>query len=309
MGRTAGGNNVDMGFFRFRRSIKILPGVRWNFGKRSSSISLGGRGFHYTIGTHGTRTTVGLPGTGLSYTTTSATRRRGAPSPIHMDKALEWVSRQEGIFRIEVPDREEGEAPATQKQIESIRDLVKGIQGVDFDALGKKQASTLIDAIKAEKDRFTERKIQEYLTKQKRKHLVVWGVVLLFLLAWIYSNSNRAPAPSAFVAVPPAPRPVQPPATPLTADVAPAPAPSVTPLVAPQVAPSATPPASLAPAQRPARKVTLKTVKTIYPDSGGTRKVDPGTVLNVIAVAGGVMTVELNGQTFNVSKSEIIQQP
>ena len=214
-----------------------------------------------------------------------------------------------GHFSHRGPRQGGGRSPATQKQIESIRDLVKGIQGVDFDAPGKKQASTLIDAIKAEKDRFTDRKTQEYLTKQKRKNLVVWGVVLLFLLAWISSNSNRAPAPSAFVAVMPDPRPVQPPATPLMAAVAPAPAPLVTPLVAPQVAPSATPLPSLAPARRPARKVTLKTVKIIYPDSGGTRKVEPGTVLNVIAVAGGVMTVELNGQTFNVSKSEIIEKP
>lgn len=61
-----------MGFFRFRRSIKIAPGIRWNFGKRSSSISIGGKGFHYTMGTKGTRTTVGIPGTGVSYTQTGS---------------------------------------------------------------------------------------------------------------------------------------------------------------------------------------------------------------------------------------------
>ena len=61
-----------MGFFRFRRSIKIAPGIRWNLGKRSSSISFGGKGFHYTVGgPRGSRTTVGIPGTGLSYTETS----------------------------------------------------------------------------------------------------------------------------------------------------------------------------------------------------------------------------------------------
>jgi hypothetical protein len=61
-----------MGFFRFRRSIKIAPGIRWNLGKRSSSISLGGKGFHYTVGgPRGSRTTVGIPGTGISYTETS----------------------------------------------------------------------------------------------------------------------------------------------------------------------------------------------------------------------------------------------
>jgi hypothetical protein len=54
--------------FRFRRSIKILPGVRLNFGKRGISTSIGIRGAHITVGKTGTRTTVGLPGSGLSYT-------------------------------------------------------------------------------------------------------------------------------------------------------------------------------------------------------------------------------------------------
>jgi hypothetical protein len=57
-----------MGFFRFRRSIGIIPGVRLNFGKKSASLSLGVRGLHYTVGTAGKRITVGLPGSGLSYT-------------------------------------------------------------------------------------------------------------------------------------------------------------------------------------------------------------------------------------------------
>src|SRR5260221_724145 len=57
-----------MGFFRFHRSIKILPGVRWNINKGGSSFTFGGRGLKYTIGNKGSRTTVGLPGTGLSFT-------------------------------------------------------------------------------------------------------------------------------------------------------------------------------------------------------------------------------------------------
>jgi hypothetical protein len=68
-----------MGFFRFRRSVKLFPGVRWNSGKRSSSLSFGGRGFHYTIGPRGGRTTVGIPGTGLSYTETSGHSSYPAP--------------------------------------------------------------------------------------------------------------------------------------------------------------------------------------------------------------------------------------
>lgn len=61
--------------FRFRRSIGIAPGVRINLGKESISTSVGVRGANVTSGTHGTRTTVGLPGTGLSYTETQAARQ------------------------------------------------------------------------------------------------------------------------------------------------------------------------------------------------------------------------------------------
>ncbi len=54
--------------FRFRRSLKILPGVKINFSKSSPSISIGPRGAKTTIGARGIRQTLGIPGTGLSYT-------------------------------------------------------------------------------------------------------------------------------------------------------------------------------------------------------------------------------------------------
>ena len=54
--------------FRFRRSIRLLPGLRINLGKKGASVSLGGRGATVNLSSKGTRTTVGLPGTGLSYT-------------------------------------------------------------------------------------------------------------------------------------------------------------------------------------------------------------------------------------------------
>jgi hypothetical protein len=63
----ASADNPSMGF-RFRRSIKLLPGLRLNVGKRGISTSIGVRGAHVTFGETGTRTTVGLPGSGVSYT-------------------------------------------------------------------------------------------------------------------------------------------------------------------------------------------------------------------------------------------------
>jgi hypothetical protein len=54
--------------FRFRRSFKVAPGFRLNFSKSGVSTSVGRRGLWFTMGPRGTRTTVGIPGTGLSYT-------------------------------------------------------------------------------------------------------------------------------------------------------------------------------------------------------------------------------------------------
>ena len=53
--------------FRFRWSKRILPGIRLNLSKSGPSVSLGGRGFWFTVGSKGTRTTVGIPGTGMSW--------------------------------------------------------------------------------------------------------------------------------------------------------------------------------------------------------------------------------------------------
>jgi hypothetical protein len=54
---------------RFRRSIRIAPGLRLNVGLKSASVSIGRRGINYTAGTAGRRFTVGAPGTGLFWTT------------------------------------------------------------------------------------------------------------------------------------------------------------------------------------------------------------------------------------------------
>jgi hypothetical protein len=59
--------------FRFRKSFKIAPGVKLNVGKKSMGVSVGAKGFRTSVNTSGRRTTtVGIPGTGLSYTSTSS---------------------------------------------------------------------------------------------------------------------------------------------------------------------------------------------------------------------------------------------
>ena len=55
--------------WRFRRTIRILPGVRLNLSKSGVSTSLGGPGATVNLGKRGARATFGLPGTGISYST------------------------------------------------------------------------------------------------------------------------------------------------------------------------------------------------------------------------------------------------
>jgi len=58
---------------RFRKSVKIAPGVKVNFNKNSISTTLGTKGAHHTISSSGRKTsTVGIPGTGISYSSTSS---------------------------------------------------------------------------------------------------------------------------------------------------------------------------------------------------------------------------------------------
>lgn len=56
--------------FRFHRSIRLLPGLRLNLSKSGVSASVGARGAWLTFGRRGTRATVGIPGTGISYAET-----------------------------------------------------------------------------------------------------------------------------------------------------------------------------------------------------------------------------------------------
>ena len=56
-----------MGWRLFRRT-RIAPGVRVNLSRSGLSVSLGPRGFTKTFGPRGNRTTVSIPGTGISYT-------------------------------------------------------------------------------------------------------------------------------------------------------------------------------------------------------------------------------------------------
>ena len=65
--------------FRFRKSIKIAPGVKVNLGKKSASVTIGGKHARTTISSTGRKThSISTPIKGLSYTTTSSGKKKKA---------------------------------------------------------------------------------------------------------------------------------------------------------------------------------------------------------------------------------------
>jgi hypothetical protein len=65
--------------WRFRRSVKVLPGVRLNLSKSGLSTTIGVRGASVNIGNRGSYLNVGLPGTGLSYRQRIGSTQTSAP--------------------------------------------------------------------------------------------------------------------------------------------------------------------------------------------------------------------------------------
>ena len=75
--------------FNFRKSIKILPGVKLNISKKGmSSVSVGGKGATLNVRKDGNvKGTVGIPGSGMSYTETLSTGKRDND---HRAPLLDW---------------------------------------------------------------------------------------------------------------------------------------------------------------------------------------------------------------------------
>ena len=69
--------------FRFSRRISLFKGLRLNLSKSGTSVSVGGRGGWLTFGKKGIRATVGIPGTGMSWS-----EKIGEVPPAHQPPSL-----------------------------------------------------------------------------------------------------------------------------------------------------------------------------------------------------------------------------
>lgn len=110
---------------RFRKSIKILPGVKLNLGTKGASVSVGKRGMHYTMHTSGRKTvSVGLPGTGLSYVKTigSGSKKSSKPKTGYRDP------KDAGVQASAVEQQQQ--AAVAAEEVARYQEYVAGIVGL-----------------------------------------------------------------------------------------------------------------------------------------------------------------------------------
>lgn len=76
---------------RFRKRIKIIPGIWLNLSKSGISTSDGGKGLTVNLKKGNTKTTAGIHGTGLSYSETSPGNADSPAQVRRMHPAWFWA--------------------------------------------------------------------------------------------------------------------------------------------------------------------------------------------------------------------------
>lgn len=79
--------------------MKLMPGVRLNFGKDSVGMSFGVPGARYTVNSKGRRTvSMGIPGTGISDVTTLSSGRSSRRAQVEEVSQLGENEPRPGLF-------------------------------------------------------------------------------------------------------------------------------------------------------------------------------------------------------------------
>lgn len=102
--------------FRFRKSMKIAPGVRLNFSTKGVGVSVGGKGLRISKSSRGTTVSAGIPGTGIYYQKQIASRTK---RPQRM--------KYEHIIQQEKKRKMLAEAKAKVEQYEAYLDMLTSV--------------------------------------------------------------------------------------------------------------------------------------------------------------------------------------
>lgn len=166
---------------RMRKSIRIAKGVRLNFGKSGTSLSFGTKGLRHTIHSSGRRTSsIGIPGTGISYVTSSGGRKKTtsrpqAPSSQKLDEkqqnarlVKEYNDRIEmlrGIHRecdefvdwkhinsLEEPFQPGSMGPKEARALSELQNYKPGLIARIIKSIGEKKQQQLEAAVQAARD-------------------------------------------------------------------------------------------------------------------------------------------------------------
>ena len=109
---------------RFRRSIKIAPGIKVNFNKNSIGVSVGPKGAHVSVNSKGQKSeSIGIPGTGLSYVNRSSAKKSQA---VTAQQPLEQPAKPEQVADnyVETVQIEGQEIRYANMQIELPEDMI-----------------------------------------------------------------------------------------------------------------------------------------------------------------------------------------
>lgn len=137
--------------FRFRRRVRLMPGVHLNFSSGGVSVSAGVRGASVTAGRRGIHANTGIPGTGLSWR-----RRLDAPKPRDKVGAVDQVTTS---FEVRLRLQDTGEVI---------------VEGSDGQPLGGRQLKKLRD----EKGEIVEQWLQDAVNKLNSDYESCIGVHL-----------------------------------------------------------------------------------------------------------------------------------
>lgn len=130
---------------RFRKSIKIMPGVRINLSKSGISTTIGPRGASINIGKNGTYLNTGIPGTGLYMREKIGEGRNQArprqSSSTNKGNDPEFIRKYELYKPISLKINNTGKIEIIDKNDELITDelFLKKIQATDFYKIQKEQ--------------------------------------------------------------------------------------------------------------------------------------------------------------------------
>ena len=101
-----------------------------------------------------------------------------------LEKATEWAKKQSKEVKIDLPEREPGEPPATQTQIRYVKSMSKDMDEEEIRKLGTKQVASLIEQLKHEQEMFTNELVAKTVERQQKSGCLgtILAVVALLVL-------------------------------------------------------------------------------------------------------------------------------